>query len=67
MLTYKDGNDPILNLKAVMEKEKISEDEMKDIEKEIKAIVKEAAEFAQESPAPADEELWTDVLVEVKN
>ncbi len=40
------------------------ESALKAIDKEIKAIVKEAAEFAQESPEPAPEELYTDVLAE---
>jgi len=37
------------------------EDELKGIDKEIKAIVNEAADFARESPEPALEELWTDI------
>jgi pyruvate dehydrogenase E1 component subunit alpha len=38
-----------------------SEDDLKAIDKEIKAIVNDAAEFAKESPEPALEELWTDI------
>jgi biotin carboxyl carrier protein len=38
-----------------------SEDDLKRIDKEIKDIVNEAAEFAKESPEPALEELWTDI------
>ena len=37
-------------------------DALKEIDKEIKAIVKEAADFAIESPEPAPGELYTDVL-----
>jgi len=37
---------------------------LKEIDKEIKAIVTKSAEFAQTSPEPAESELWTDVLVE---
>ncbi len=37
---------------------------LKDIDKEIKAVVTKAAEFAQSSPEPDASELWTDVLVE---
>ena len=37
------------------------EDELKGIDKEIKAIVNEAADFARESPEPALDELWTDI------
>ncbi|SEW20485.1 pyruvate dehydrogenase E1 component alpha subunit [Aliiroseovarius sediminilitoris] len=38
-----------------------SEDELKAIDKEIKNIVNESAEFAKNSPEPALEELWTDI------
>jgi pyruvate dehydrogenase E1 component alpha subunit len=38
-----------------------SDDELKAIDKEIKAIVNDAAEFAKESPEPPTEELWTDI------
>ena len=37
-------------------------DALKEIDKEIKAVVKEAADFAIESPEPAPSELYTDVL-----
>jgi pyruvate dehydrogenase E1 component alpha subunit len=35
---------------------------LKDIDKEVKAVINEAADFALESPEPAPEELYTDVL-----
>ncbi|MEF3046626.1 pyruvate dehydrogenase (acetyl-transferring) E1 component subunit alpha [Pseudotabrizicola sp. L79] len=38
-----------------------NEDELKAIDKEIKAIVNEAAEFSKESPEPSLDELWTDI------
>ncbi|SNS42555.1 pyruvate dehydrogenase (acetyl-transferring) E1 component subunit alpha [Tropicimonas sediminicola] len=41
-----------------------TEDELKAIDKEIKDIVNEAAEFSKESPEPALEELWTDIYAE---
>jgi pyruvate dehydrogenase E1 component alpha subunit len=37
------------------------EDDLKMIDKEIKAIVNDSAEFAKESPEPVPEELWTDI------
>lgn len=37
---------------------------LKEIDKEIRAIVAEAAEYAQASPEPGPEELYTDVLIE---
>ena len=38
-----------------------SDDELKTIDKEIKALVNEAAEFSKESPEPSQDELWTDI------
>lgn len=40
-----------------------SEEELKAIDRDIKAIVNESAEFAKESPEPALSELWTDITV----
>ncbi|MEM8635273.1 MAG: pyruvate dehydrogenase (acetyl-transferring) E1 component subunit alpha [Pseudomonadota bacterium] len=57
--------DPIEGLKGqILEAGYADEDELKAIDKEIKAIVKEAADFSLSSPEPAPAELWTDVLVE---
>lgn len=39
------------------------EDALKAIDKEIKAVVSEAAQFATDSPEPDASELWTDVYV----
>lgn len=63
--TYKDERDPITTIKAIMLEQGLDEEEIKAIDKEIKEIVKEAADFSQESPEPHPDELWTDVLVEV--
>ncbi|SMX24454.1 pyruvate dehydrogenase (acetyl-transferring) E1 component subunit alpha [Boseongicola aestuarii] len=41
-----------------------TEDELKAIDKEIKEIVNEAAEFSKESPEPQLSELWTDIYVD---
>jgi pyruvate dehydrogenase E1 component alpha subunit len=38
------------------------EEEMKEIDKEVRAIVNEAAQFAQDEPEPDPSELWTDVM-----
>ncbi|MBI1272796.1 MAG: pyruvate dehydrogenase (acetyl-transferring) E1 component subunit alpha [Alphaproteobacteria bacterium] len=57
--------DPIETLrKHMLDNRLVSEDELKEIEKEIKQMVKEAVEFAQQSPEPDPSELWTDVLKE---
>jgi pyruvate dehydrogenase E1 component alpha subunit len=42
----------------------VGEDALKVIEKEIRTIVNEAADFAETSPEPNLSELYTDVLVE---
>ncbi|MCI5059756.1 MAG: pyruvate dehydrogenase (acetyl-transferring) E1 component subunit alpha [Alphaproteobacteria bacterium] len=63
----KDNRDPIVKLKEhMMSNHDVGEDDLKAIDKEVKARVKEAADFAQESPELPPEELWTDVLVEVE-
>ena len=38
-----------------------TDEDLKAIDKDIKAIVNEAAEFSKESPEPPVEELWTDI------
>lgn len=63
--SYKTGNDCINNLSQLLQKEhKVTEDELKDIDKRIKEIVNEAAEFAKDSPEPDVTELWTDITVD---
>ncbi len=59
--------DPIEGLKGeLLEAGHATEDELKAIDKEIRAIVQEAVDFAKESPEPDPSELWTDVLKEVE-
>ena len=41
----------------------VTEDELKALEKEIRQIVQEAADFAEQAPEPELAELYTDVLV----
>jgi len=60
---YREGNDPIENAARELEKMGVKEEELKAIDKEIKDIVVEAAKFAEDSPEPAPDELYTDVLV----
>ncbi len=40
-----------------------SEDELKGVDREIKAIVNDAAEFAKASPEPPESALWTDITI----
>ena len=57
--------DPIEGAKKqILEAKYATEDELKAIDKEVKAIVNESAEFSKTSPLPDPSELWTDVLVE---
>ncbi len=42
-----------------------TEEDLKAIDKEIKEVVNASAEFAKESPEPAVEELWTDIIADV--
>lgn len=57
-------HDPIDQVKQrLLDAKVMSEDDMKAIDKEIKATVAEAAKFAQDSPEPEPSELYTDVLV----
>lgn len=58
----RDERDPIESVRSLLlEGNHASEDDLKAIDKEIKKIVNESADFAKESPEPALEELWTDI------
>ncbi len=57
-------HDPIEQVRArLIAKGWASEDDLKAIDKEIRAVVNDAAEFAQTDPEPDAAELYTDVLV----
>lgn len=59
---YKAHHDPIASLKEFFSKNKmISEEELKEIDRGVKELIKESVEFAQNSPEPREEELYTDV------
>lgn len=61
----RENRDPIENLKKIiMDLGKVKEEDFKIIEKDVKSVVNESAEFAQQSPEPDPSELWTDVLIE---
>jgi pyruvate dehydrogenase E1 component alpha subunit len=60
---FKEHRDPIEGMKTMLIKEGVGTEEFfKEADKEVKAIVNEAAEFAQQSPEPPESEVWTDVL-----
>jgi len=59
----REKSDPIERARADLIEMGISDDRLKDIDKDIRARVSEAAEFAENSPLPDPGELYTDVLV----
>ncbi|WP_299812921.1 pyruvate dehydrogenase (acetyl-transferring) E1 component subunit alpha [uncultured Roseibium sp.] len=57
-------HDPIEQVrKRLIEKNWASEDDLKGIDKDVRARVAEAAEFAQTDPEPDASELYTDILI----
>jgi pyruvate dehydrogenase E1 component alpha subunit len=61
--SVRDKSDPIEAVKRELTGAGVAEDEIKKIDAEIKRIVAEAADFAEQSPEPDAAELYTDVLV----
>ncbi|WP_444465088.1 pyruvate dehydrogenase (acetyl-transferring) E1 component subunit alpha [Rhodobacter capsulatus] len=58
----RDERDAIENVRELLiSSGQATDDDLKAIDREIKAIVNEAAEFSKESPEPALTELWTDI------
>jgi pyruvate dehydrogenase E1 component alpha subunit len=58
-------HDPIEQVKArLVDKKWAGEDELKAIDKEVRDIVADAADFAQTDPEPDVSELYTDIYVE---
>ena len=60
----REKHDPIDAAKAELLERGIAEERIKEIEKQIRSAVNEAADFAENSPEPDMTELYTDVLVE---
>jgi pyruvate dehydrogenase E1 component subunit alpha len=61
--SVREKRDPIEHFgQKLVERGIASEDDLKATDKEIRQIVNTAAEYATESPEPAPEELYTDVL-----
>ncbi|UTO28788.1 pyruvate dehydrogenase (acetyl-transferring) E1 component subunit alpha [Bartonella harrusi] len=60
----KEEHDPIDQVKTrILEKGWASEDDLKSVDKEVRAIVADAADFAQKDQEPDVSELYTDILV----
>ena len=61
----RDEKDPIEHVRQMLLDGNHAEaDELKAIDKEIKDIVNDSADFARQSPEPALDELWTDIYAE---
>ncbi len=61
----REKRDPIEQVRQMLLTGKhATEDDLKAIDKDIKAVVNDAAEFAKASPEPALEELWTDIYAD---
>ncbi|WP_425071026.1 pyruvate dehydrogenase (acetyl-transferring) E1 component subunit alpha [Sagittula sp. S175] len=61
----REERDPIDHVREMLLQGKhATEEDLKAIDKEIKQIVTEAADFSRESPEPALDELWTDIYAE---
>lgn len=56
-------SDPIENIKELLIKHGTNDEMIKEIDTEIKATIADAANFAQESPEPSPEELFTDITI----
>ena len=57
-------HDPIEQVRHRLLDGGMTEEDLKEIDKDVRATVNEAAEFAQSSPEPDPSELWTDVLAD---
>jgi pyruvate dehydrogenase E1 component alpha subunit len=62
--SVRDKSDPIEAVKRELAEIGVGEADLKAIDTEIKRIVVEAADFAEQSPEPDASELYTDILVE---
>jgi pyruvate dehydrogenase E1 component alpha subunit len=62
----REHHDPITAARAKLLEWGVPEAELKATEDAIKAVVNDAAEFAQASPEPDAAELWTDILLETR-
>jgi pyruvate dehydrogenase E1 component alpha subunit len=60
----REQHDPITAARAQLIARGVPEAELKQIEDETKALIQDAADFAQSSPEPDPRELWTDILLE---
>ena len=60
----REKRDPIEHAKSELIEMGVNEASLKDIDKRVRGVVGQAADFAESSPEPEPSELYTDVLVE---
>ena len=60
----REEKDPIEHVRALLLGMGVGEERFKEIDREVKAQVNDAATFAQESPEPDEAELWTDIYAQ---
>jgi pyruvate dehydrogenase E1 component alpha subunit len=59
----REEHDPIEQVRSrLLRGQHASEEELKEIDAQVRAIVADAAEFASNDPEPDPSELWTDIL-----
>lgn len=64
VLNMREHHDPITSYTSYLLENKLAtEEQLKTIEKEVKKIIEEAVEFAQNSPEPDADELYTEVHI----
>ena len=64
VINMREHHDPISTYRDYLLKKKLaSEEDLKAIEKQVKQVVEEAAEFAQNSPEPDEAALYTEVYI----
>lgn len=62
--TMRAERDPIEQVKKrILDEKHASEDDLKQIEKDVRAIVTESVDFATNDPEPDASELWTDITL----
>ena len=57
------NSDPIENIKSLLNKMGVDDKTLKDIDIDIKSVIADAAKFAQDSPEPSEDELFTDITI----
>jgi pyruvate dehydrogenase E1 component alpha subunit len=58
----REERDPIDHVRDLLVSQNLAtEEDLKSVDKDTKAVINEAAQFAQDSPEPDASELWTDV------